>query len=180
MNLQHVNAKIPVDGQLGVDPGEFIKIFHRWVADQSMDELLIDVADYRHVPAGPGVMLIGLDADYSLDNQRHRCGLLYNRKAPLEGSNEDRLLQAFRSAAKACTLLESELAGLRFSRQELELFFNDRALAPNNEATFEYCQQMVPAFLEKQFAGNSFQIEYHRDPRSRFGLNVQFEKPIEF
>ena len=32
-------------------------------------------------PAGPGVMLIGHQADYSVDNTDDRLGVRYNRKA---------------------------------------------------------------------------------------------------
>ena len=60
-------------------------------------ELLLDVADYRHVPAGPGVMLIGNEGDYSVDNTGDRLGIRYNRKAALDGDNQDRLRQAARS-----------------------------------------------------------------------------------
>ena len=55
MNVQHVNVKFFVDGELNVDWERFIEVFHVWVAEQSTDELLIDVADYRHVPMGPGL-----------------------------------------------------------------------------------------------------------------------------
>ena len=43
------------------------------------------MADYRHVPEGPGVMLIGHQANYSVDNTDNRLGVRYNRKEPLEG-----------------------------------------------------------------------------------------------
>ncbi len=102
MQLQHVNVKIYVDGDLNVDPARFIEVFHRWIREQATNELLIDVADYRHVPSGPGVLLVGFEADYGMDNTGGRYGLRYNRKAPLEGSNADRVRQALRSAAYAC------------------------------------------------------------------------------
>ena len=118
MNLQHVIVKIPVEGELAIEPGELINVFHRWVAEQSMPELLIDVADLRHVPSGPGVVLVGSQADYSLDHSHDRWGLQYRRKDVLEGSNVDRLTQAFTAARHACERLEQELGGrVRFSRR---------------------------------------------------------------
>ena len=36
-----------------------VAVFHQWIRDGVCPEMLIDVADYRHVPAGPGVLLIG-------------------------------------------------------------------------------------------------------------------------
>ena len=43
MNLQHVNIKIFADGDVNVDLEQIVEVFHSWVAEQSMDELLIDV-----------------------------------------------------------------------------------------------------------------------------------------
>ena len=84
------------------------------------DELLLDVADYRHVHEGPGVVLIGHQANYSVDNTDNRLGVRYNRKAPLDGTNQDRLTQATRAALTAFQRLEAEsgLKGkLRFGGQ---------------------------------------------------------------
>ncbi len=173
MELQHVNVKIFVEGDLSVDPEQFINIFHSWTAEQSCDELLIDVADYRHVPAGPGVVLVGLQADYAMDQAQSRWGLLYNRKAPTEGSNADRFLQAFRAAATACTRLESELPGLKFSRQEFQLFINDRALAPNIPETLASCQADIATFLQSLLGHGNATFAAEPDPRRRFGVLVQ-------
>ena len=66
MNLQHINVKIYVEDDSAVDLSRFIDVFHSWIKQQLLDELLIDVADYRHVPAGPGVILIGHEADNAM------------------------------------------------------------------------------------------------------------------
>ena len=179
MNLQHVNVKIFVDGDLSVELDRFIEVFHRWVAEQSMDEMMIDVADYGHVPAGPGIVMVGLEADYSIDNRGNRFGLLYNRKGALEGSNEDRIRHSLRSAAKTCLLLELEFDGLRFSRQQFELFVNDRALAPNEDATRAACEPILTACFRELFGDNDFILEFSSDPRSRFGAVVNLAKPVD-
>ena len=182
MDLQHVNVKIYVDGDLKVDPVRFIEVFHRWIQEQTLDELLIDVADYRHVPAGPGVILIGHESDYSMDNIDNRYGLRYNRKVPLEGSNEDRFLQAFRCAANACRLLEAEFEAegpLKFSRQEFELFINDRALAPNTPETYATCKPELEAILKKLLGHDEFNLEHHSEPRRLFGVTVKVAKPFD-
>ena len=181
MELQHVNVKVYVDGDLAVDPARFIEVFHHWIQQQTLPELLIDVADYRHVPMGPGVMLIGHDADYSMDNAENRYGLCYNRKAPLEGSNEDRFRQALCSVANACRMLEEEFTGepsLKFSRNEFELFINDRALAPNTPETFEACKPEIEAFLKNALGHDEFSLEQHGAPRRRFGVTVNVSQPF--
>ena len=57
MELQHVNVKLLVKNPQEVDLEPLIPVFHGWIQDQVCEELLLDVADYRHVYAGPGVVL---------------------------------------------------------------------------------------------------------------------------
>ena len=182
MDLQHVNVKIYVDGDLGVEPERFIGIFQRWIKEELLDELLIDVADYRHVPAGPGVMLIAHEADYSMDNAGKRWGLRYNRKAAVEGTNVDRFRQAFASALTACRMLEAEFAdgdALRFSRDAFELFINDRACAPNTPETFASAKPEIEAFLQGLLGHSECTLAQFDDPRSRFGVAVKCGKPFD-
>src|SRR5437762_11882508 len=104
--IQHVRVKI-FASEAAVDLGDAIPVFHRWIQDRVCPEMLIDVADYRHVPRGPGVLLIGHEANYSLDNAKGRLGLLYSRKQA-GGSAQENLSQAWDSAVAACRLLEQE------------------------------------------------------------------------
>ena len=182
MELQHVNVKLLVENPGEVDLEPLIPIFHRWIQDQVCEELLLDVADYRHVEAGPGVVLIGHQANYSVDNADERLGIRYNRKAALEGSNQDRLKQATRAALTACQRLESEpsLNGrLRFNGRELELFINDRLLAPNLEATRAAAESDFQTFFQKLFGGNDFCLSYgNGDPRRLFSVSVRTPRPF--
>src|SRR5260370_24044056 len=84
INLQHINVKLVLKDSDSLDHGRdldpVIPVFHSWIQQQAFDELLLDVADYRHVEGGPGILLIGHEADYSLDNTDNRLGVRYNRK----------------------------------------------------------------------------------------------------
>ena len=53
MQLQHVNVKLLVQNPKEVDLEPLIPVFQSWIQDQAGGELLLDVADYRHVDAGP-------------------------------------------------------------------------------------------------------------------------------
>src|SRR5207302_2183700 len=108
MHLEHVNVKLLVKSPEEVDLEPLIPVFHSWIEGQVFEELLLDVADYRHVPAGPGVVLIGHQGNYSVDNTDERLGVRYNRKAAVGGSNQDALRQATRASLIACQRLESE------------------------------------------------------------------------
>lgn len=179
MDLQHVNVKLLIEKSGEVDLEPLIPIFHSWIQDQVCEGLLLDVADYRHVEAGPGVVLIGHQANYSVDNTNNRLGVRYNRKAMLEGSNQDRLKQATRSALAACQRLESEprLNGrLRFSGHELELFINDRLLAPNRDVTRQAIGPELRTFFQSLFGRNDYSLDYSCDPRRLFSVSVKASK----
>ena len=72
MELQHINVKLLLDPATEADLEPLIPIFHNWIQDRLCPELLLDIADYRHVHAGPGVVLIGREANYSVDNTDDR------------------------------------------------------------------------------------------------------------
>jgi len=176
MDLQHVNVKLLLRNTEEIDLEPLIPVFHGWIQDQGWDELLLDVADYRHVYAGPGVMLIGHEANYSVDNSGNRPGVRYNRKAPLEGSNQDRLKQAAVAALKACQRFESDSrlnAKFRFNGQEIEICINDRLLAPQKLETREAIQPDLAPFLQKLFAGGGYSLSYDDSPRNLFTVSVK-------
>jgi hypothetical protein len=178
IKLQHVNVKLFLKDPAGVDLEPLIPIFHSWISGRAFNELLLDVADYRHVPSGPGVMVIGYEADYSVDNTGNRLGVRYNRKTAVEGDNQDALQQAARAALTACQRLEEEprLGGkLRFDGREIEIFINDRLLAPNRTETFDAARPDLDAFARKLFAGEKYSLSYDssRDPRSLFSVTLK-------
>jgi hypothetical protein len=181
MRLQHVNVKLLVQNPEGARLEPLIPVFHGWIETQNGDELLIDVADYTHVPAGPGVVLIGHEGNYSVDNTGNRLGVRYNRKAAFDGGNQDCLTQAARAALTACRRLEAEprLGGkFRFNGRDIEIFINDRLVAPNNAATREAFDADFQLFSRKLFRGKEYSISYGEDPRSLFAVFVKAARPF--
>lgn len=179
MEFQHVNFKLRIADAGEVDLVPLIPVFHSWIQGQVFGDLLLDIADYRHVPAGPGVVLIGQDGDYSVDHTDNHFGVRYNRKAPLSGSNQDRLGQAARGALTACQCLESEpsLGGkFRFGGREIDLFINDRLLAPNQDSTREAVQPDLNAFFGRLLRGSKFSLSYENDPRRLFTVSAISER----
>jgi hypothetical protein len=169
-------VKLMLDSPTDADLAPLISIFHAWIHGQIFEELLLDVADYRHVPAGPGVVLIGHQANYSVDNTDNRLGVRYNRKAELDGGNQDRLAQAARAALIACQRLEAEptVAGkLQFNGRDLEIFINDRLLAPNSEPTFAEARPDLQRFAERLFGGPHYSLSHNPDPRKLFGVSIK-------
>ncbi len=176
MELQHINVKLLLGPATEADLEPLIPIFHNWIQDRLCPELLLDIADYRHVHAGPGVVLIGHEANYSVDNTDDRLGVRYNRKAVLNGNNQSRLTQAAEAALVACQRLEADprLGGrLRFNGEEIEIFVNDRLIAPNREATREAVRPELETFCRELFPDSEVLLSHSNDPRRLFAVSVK-------
>lgn len=157
----------------------FIPVFHRWIKDRVLPELLIDVANYAHVPHGPGVVLIGHGTDYGFDEAEGRKGLLFNRKRQAPAP-EERLPDTFRRALHAAVLLEKEpaFAGqLKFATDEFLLRLNDRLLAPNNDATWASVSPELEAFATKLFGAGQFSLARTGEPRQLFSVIIKCKAP---
>src|SRR6266699_970200 len=160
--IQHVRVKVFARQPAPIDQGEAIAVFHRWIQDRVCPEMLIDVADYRHVPNGPGVILIAHEATYSLDNVKGRLGLLYSRKQA-GGEAQENLQQAFDAAVSACRRIEAEpeFSGkLAFDLGSLEISINDRLLAPNLDETYRALKPELDRFLDGIWGNGVYSIEH--------------------
>jgi hypothetical protein len=179
VELQHVNVKLLLRNPKAVDLEAVVPVFHSWIQEQSGKELLLDVATYTHVKDGPGILLIGHEADYSLDLTDGSLGVRYNRKALLEGSNVSRLNQAVLAALRALDRLQSDdrFGGtIQFDGRGLEIFINDRLLAPNGEETRQAADPELRAFLNRLLAGEGYSLGYEHDRRRLFGARVEFSR----
>jgi hypothetical protein len=158
-----------------------IAVFHRWIQDRALDELMVDVADYTHVPGGPGVVLVCHDAIYSLDGGGGELGLLYSRRRethPALGviaSLDDRLASVFRRALQACERLERErdLAGLRFPADRFQLAVNDRRVTAGHSGELAAALERLAGRL---FPGEQPVIEVHSGDGQRLAATLRRER----
>ena len=177
MELQHVNVKLPLADPEGLDLEPLIPIFHSWIQDKIFEERLLDIADYRHVHNGPGVVLIGHEGDYAVDNTDGHLGVRYNRKAALEGSNRDRLKQAARAALNGMpTFGSGRLASegnfaltVRMWKCSLTTACWPRIARQTREAARPDFQ----AFSEELFRGADYSSVYGSDPRRLFSVSLR-------
>lgn len=156
---------------------EVVPVFHRWVRDGAMPEhLLIDIGDYEHVPDGPGVVLIGHEGNFGLDEMGGRRGFVYYRKQPFaDGDLTARLHACALTVLRACRMIERDesLAGrFRFAGGSLELFANDRLRAPNAPETYDAFAPALTALTRTLYGDAPCTIERPQDPRSRFGVRI--------
>jgi hypothetical protein len=156
MEPQKLQIKLYTDRATGISPEAFVLVFHNWIKKKLLPELMIDVANYAHVPKGPGVALIGHGNDYFIDEGEGRLGLLYSRKrgAPEPGQ---RVADAFRRTLHAASLIENDAslaaggAKVRFRTDEVQLRINDRLGAPNDDATFAALKPELDGFCGELF-----------------------------
>ncbi len=173
--MQNVNIKIFVAKGISPRFADAIPIFHRWIQSRDLPEMLIDVADYSHVPEGPGVVLIGHEANYALDNAHNRPGLLYSRKAATDAAPSESLKQAYDAALTASLRMESEpefQGNLHFDPTNLEITLNDRLLYPNTDAGWSGVEPALKAFLDALYGAGSYSLTRPSDARERLSVLV--------
>lgn len=158
---------------------EFVPVFHKWIQDkQFADHLVIDVADYQHVPNGPGTLLITLEANLTTDKEDGRLGLLYVRKLEIPGTTtfRERLAAIARPVLHAAQLLEDEpaFAGrITFATDEWLFRVYDRLLAPNSESTFADVKSDLSAFFAELYGQPPTALEFKPSSQTLFEVRVR-------
>ncbi len=167
--------QVKLFSRLNADTLEYVPIFHRWIREHELDELLIDVVDYSHVKHGPEVALIGHESDYVLDRAAGKLGLLYAQKRPRK-SPSNPWLGAIERALQASVRLQGEASPtipLAFRSDELTLRVADRLFAPNTDATFARLLPEVEGALEVLYGSTAFTMTRTGSPRELFAIDVQ-------
>ncbi|HWH13882.1 MAG TPA: hypothetical protein VNT51_03990 [Miltoncostaeaceae bacterium] len=138
-NLHRIAAKFALADPDGVDVPALIPLFHTWIQrGDLLPGLTIDVADYSHVPDGPGVMLIGHEWDRALDLADGRPGVVSVGKRGLEGDVTARVTQVVADALRTAALLagpDGAGPGGEVRTDEVEITVLDRLRAPNTPET---------------------------------------------
>jgi len=180
MDAHKLQLKIFVDANSAraVELDAFVPVFHHWIKEHVLPELLVDVANYAHVPEGPGVVLIGHGSDYFMDQGEGRLGLLHNRKRA-GAPPADRLGDLARRTLHAASLLERDAAfsgKLRFTPNDMIFRINDLLAAPNNDATFAAVGPELEALARRLFAGP---FELTRTGSAKELFTVRLTSPVQ-
>lgn len=174
MNGTKVQVKLYAQEKTNASLEPYIRVFHRFIQENSLGEMVFDVADYTHVPQGTGVLLVGHGSDYSIDQSEGRVGLLYSRKRDLpEGAS---LVQdALARALKAKELLEKENveAPCAFGTKEVLFRFPERLHWKNDDASFVKAKPMVEAALKELLSGMSYTLSREGEPREPLTIRAK-------
>ena len=178
--LQRFSLKIYADPPDAVAPRAVIPVFHRWIRERAVGEMLIDVADYTHLVDGPQVLLVAHEANYAIDGVGGRTGLSYTRKQPSKGPLTERLLAAARALLAAGQHLEQDPAAMpegrfAFRGDEVAVVANDRLLAPRTAEAEAGFRAPVGAFAVRLF-GAGVDLEPLSDS-DRIGFRLKAAGP---
>lgn len=178
MTPQRIAVKFFTRPGARVDLPDFIDLFHRFIQENLVEGFLVDVADYAHVPDGPGIILVGHDVEYAIDQTGGRPGLLTTRKRtgdiPLAELATDTLRKAL---GTVCAIEREAPPGLRFETSELEIHIVDQLVAPNDEAAFEAVAKEIEPALREVYGAAKIQVSRVHGDDTRRMLAVAVKAP---
>ena len=183
MPTHKISVKLYLEQGQDIAPETWFKTFNTWISAHNGSDVLLDVADYSHVPAGPVTILLGHQYDISVDDADQKRGLLYNRKQPNGDDFSQQLSASIRAACETCQRFQAEegLEGASFRGNEIRLILNDRLNAPNTAETLNGIQKDLDALLNQLYDGANVTIEQREDAKQRFTLDIRAEGdwPVE-
>jgi len=158
LEVQQLEVGLELADGATIDQAALIPIFHRWIQEDRLGAatVLIDVADYRHVPGGPGVMLVADGAQWRMDEGGGATGLVYARKRDPLGEPAAKLEEAFGNLLRAAVALEAEPAlrgTVRFAGDRARVTVMSRLAASGDRGSYDAFAPAVRAFAARLWDG---------------------------
>lgn len=182
-DIERFCVKFLARPETNIDEAKFIEIFHEWIRLHKLEGTLIDVADYRHVPNGPGIMLITHEVNYAMDWGNGEFGLYAQRKLGEGETHKDRILGLAKATATFGALLESDsrVAGnLSLEGGKFYYMSNDRLKVPNTEEAFTAIKPDLEAVAAELYPGKTVSItRKENDTRDRLTAVVEAENSVD-
>jgi hypothetical protein len=174
MTVQRISVKFFVDDPAAVDLPAFIPLFQRWIREGLVEGVPIDVANYAHVPNGPGIVLVGHEGDYALNLAEGRPGLRYTHKRewPTNDLAGRIQLALARALAGVELLAQEELVGLDSGR--LQLAFYDQLRLPHTPENVARVKEAVGAV----FGGHYSVVSEQDDGKRPLTLEIELAQPL--
>lgn len=177
LESQKFAVKLFVQAGQDISLDDFVPVFHSWIQQQSVaDHLLIDVADYKHVVDGPGMVLVSHEANIHIDETGGRRGLLYVRKQPLAGGFAKRAGQIIGYALGLAHRLETDAAfagRLKFDPSQLMFRINDRLHVHNSGETFEQLRPILSDVIGGALGSQQVTLAHTPDAQKLFEVTAQ-------
>jgi rhodanese-related sulfurtransferase len=147
-----------------------IAVFHRFIQRGLVEGLILDVADYRHVPRGPGVLLVGHDVDYGVDE----TGFSVVRKRRADDTAATQLRDLLRMGLGAMDAIahDGELE-VAFDRARFTVTAIDRRLGDPGEVASALQDEIAPLVAELYGPEAKVAVVEADDPRRAPSVHVE-------
>jgi hypothetical protein len=177
MDSSKLVFKLFLEDPKALKPGEAVPAFHTLIQQKAVpDHLLIDVADYDHVPNGPGSVLVSHEANVHLDLGGGRPGVMYVRKQPLAGDLKDRIRAALRYTLEVALLLERHPSfggRVKVGTREVVFRINDRLNGPNAPETYDAVRPALEEVLAEAYPIATVSLDYTHSPEELFEVRAK-------
>ncbi len=173
MAIRRISVKLFFDSSAPVEDA-VVNTFHAWIKHREPNELLLDVADYRHVHDGPGILLVGHDIDYSVDHNQGGQGFTLTRK-----QNTEPLAAALKTDIARCMAQLDKLKQapgletIHVHQDRLWVGLVDRLNAPNDQNTREALENALMQALAVLRPNAPASIDLDLSPRDITSAHVR-------
>ena len=177
MELQKFGVKLFIEVHGSYSYKEFIPVFHTWIQDKLVeDHLLIDVADYSHIPDGPGVMLIAHEGYFSLDQEKHKPGIMYMRKTNMEGNFKDRFSKVLLITTEAVKRIRNNdiTNDVDFISNSFRFIANDRLYAENTRYNQNFYKKEIQKAINNKYPDSKVEFEDFSGKKERLAFTARF------
>ena len=180
MEPHRISVKLYLEDPSALDPESVVPAFHRFIREDAVGGIPIDVARYAHVVNGPGVMIIGHQLDFAIDLAEGRPGISVTRKRDARGGLAEQVRELTAWAARLSLLLQDDDAvgaAATVGTGEVLVTILDRYEAPNDDETLVRAEPALREALGPLSDCASVDVERlgtHRDP---FAVRVQVTSP---
>ena len=181
MKLQKFGIKLYLKTNGNFDSKDFIPMFHNWIQNKVVpNHLLIDVADYSHIPDGPGVMLIAHEGHFSLDQENHQPGIMYMRKSEFGGDFKERFINVLLITIQAANHLCNNKINneVDFIHNSFRFIANDRRVAENTLENQKLYQEEVQKALTALYPTCEVKYEDISRENERLAFTINFNQDI--
>ena len=161
---------------------DFIPVFHTWIQTKLVkDHLLIDVADYSHIPDGPGVMLVAHEGHFSLDQENFQPSIMYMRKTEMEGDFKDRFNQVLSITTEAANRLRNNdiTNDVDFISNSFRFIANDRLYAENTRDNQNIYKKEIQKAINNKYPDSKVEFEDFSSENERLAFTVNFSNDID-
>ena len=181
MKLQKFAVKLFLNMNESYSSKDFIPVFHTWIQNKVvLDHIVVDVADYSHIPDGPGVMLIAHEGHFSLDQENHQPGIMYMRKTKMGRDFKERFINILLITIQAAKhLCENNInKEVDFIHNSFRFIANDRRVAENTLENQKLYQEGVQKTLRELYPTCEVKYEDISIENERLAFTVNFSQDI--